>query len=371
MPVAVLVLVACCVYCLLALAAALRFRYAGRARQSSPQTRISILKPLAGLEEGLEANLRSFFGQDYADFEILFAVRSAADPAAEVVRQLIRRYPHIDARLIITGQPPYPHAKVFSLQCMLEQAKHELVVMSDSDVRVTADFCRTLAGEFENPALGLLTCPYRAVGGADIWSQLEALGMNTDFHAGVFTAIMLDGPNFAVGPTIVARRKVLEKIGGLERVKDYLGWEDFMLGRIAAELGFGVGFSSYVVEHRIGTQTFHQSLAHRLRWARTNSRSRPAGYIGQLFTHPIPLAVLACLGFPALWPLAAGAVCLRAIMAWTVSRAVLRAPVAWLLLPAQDFFSFGFWIAGFFGSSVRWRGESYTLNRDGTVRLTS
>lgn len=369
MPIAVLLLLASCVYCLLAIVAALHYRRR-RKHRCADSARISILKPLAGLEEGLEANLRSYFEQDYPVFEILFAVRTAADPAAKVVQDLVRQYPNVDARLIFTGQPPYPHAKVFSLQCMLEQAKYELIAMSDSDVRVGKDFCRALAAEFENRALGLVTCPYRAVGGADIWSQLEALGMNTDFHAGVFTAVMLDGPNFAIGPTIVARRKVLEDIGGLERVKDYLGWEDFMLGRIAAEHGFLVDFSPYVVEHRIGSQTFRQNFAHRLRWARTNSRSRPAGYIGQLFTHPIPLAAFACLLFHPLWPLAAAAALLRGILAWTVSRAVLRAPVAWLLLPAQDFLAFGFWVAGFFGSSVQWRGEIYTLNRDGTVRLT-
>jgi ceramide glucosyltransferase len=253
---------------------------------------------------------------------------------------------------------------------MLEQSKYELIVMSDSDVRVGDDFCRALASEFDSSRLGLLTCPYRAVPGADIWSSLESAGMNTDFHAGVFTAAMLEGANFAVGPTIAARRQVLAALGGIERVKDYLGWEDFMLGRLAAELGFLVGFSSYVVEHRIGTQTIQQNFSHRLRWARTNRRSRPAGYIGQFFTHPLPLAAFACAIVPAIWPLALASVLLRGFLAWAVSGLVLRAPVPWPLIPLQDFLTFGFWIAGFFGSSVRWRGHCYELNRDGTVRLT-
>ncbi|MGH9584005.1 MAG: bacteriohopanetetrol glucosamine biosynthesis glycosyltransferase HpnI [Bryobacteraceae bacterium] len=367
---AVFALLGSCLYCLLAIAAALRHVCARGTRPIARAIPISILKPLSGLDDGLEANLRSFFEQEYAGFELLFAVRHAGDPAASVVHRLMRSYPHIDAQLIVTGEPPYPHPKVFSLQRMLDRAKYELIVMSDSDVRVARDFCRTLDVEFDNPRLGLLTCPYRAVPGTDIWSKLEAVGMNTDFHAGVFTALMLDGANFAVGPTIAARRPVLDAIGGIERVKDYLGWEDFMLGRLAAEHGFLVGFSSYVVDHHIGTQSWRRNFAHRLRWARTNRRSRPAGYAGQFFTHPLPLAAFACAVVPAVWPLALAAVLLRAILAWAVSGMALRTPVPWLLLPLQDFLGFGFWIAGFFGSSVRWRGQCYTLNRDGTVRLT-
>jgi ceramide glucosyltransferase len=366
---AVFVLLASCIYCLLAIVAALRRPRARRSQSCAQTARISILKPLAGLDDGLEANLRSFFEQDYTGFELLFAVRHTSDPAGSIVRRLIRCYPQVDATLVVTGEPPYPHAKVFSLQRMLEKAKYELIVMSDSDVRAGSDFCRALASEFENPSTGLLTCPYRAVPGGDIWSGLEAAGMNTDFHAGVFTAIMLEGANFAIGPTIAARKRLLQALGGIERVKDYIGWEDFMLGRLAAQLGFQVGFSSYVIEHRIGTQTMHQNFAHRLRWARTNRRSRPAGYIGQFFTYPLPLAVFTCTVVPAVWPLALAAVALRGILAWAVSALVLRAPVPWLLIPLQDFLAFGFWIAGFFGSSVHWRGHCYELNRDGTVRL--
>ncbi|MBV9297138.1 MAG: glycosyltransferase, partial [Acidobacteriaceae bacterium] len=146
-----------------------------------------------------------------------------------------------------TGEPPYPHAKVFSLKCMFDESRHDLIAMSDSDVRVGPDFCRSVAAEFENQRLGLITCPYRAVAGKGIWSRLEALGMNTDFHAGLFTAVMMEGARFAVGPTIVARREVLLALGGVERVKDYLSSEDFMLGRLASDLGFAVSLSSYVV----------------------------------------------------------------------------------------------------------------------------
>ncbi len=362
-------LLGCCAYCLLAITgAAQHLRSRPTALAPGQCTPISILKPLSGLDEGLEANLRSYFEAEYDQFELLFAVRTALDPAVPVVNRLIAAYPHVTARLLITGEPPYAHAKVYSLHCMLEQAQYELIAMCDSDVRVGPDFCRHLSGEFQDPALGMVTCPYRAVAGRSFWSQLEALGMNTDFHAGLFTAVLLEGAKFAVGPTIVARKAVLHRLGGLERVKDYLA-EDFMLGRLASELGCGVRFSSYVVEHRIGSENLSHNFAHRLRWARSSRRSRPAGYIGQFFTYTLPVGLLALSFALQLWPLFTIAAILRLLSAFSVSHLILKQRVQWLLLPLQDTLAFGFWVAGFFGNSIQWRGQRYTLHRDGTIEL--
>jgi ceramide glucosyltransferase len=362
-------LLGCGVYCVLAIVAAERYRRGHGPSTVKEPMAISVLKPLAGLDEGLEENLRSYFEQDYSNFELLFAVRQEWDPAVALVRRLMLEYPAIKSRLILTGEPPYPHAKVFSLQRMFADSKHELIAMSDSDVRVGADFCGRVAAEFSEQRLDVATCPYRAIAGKSIWSRLEAVGMNTDFHAGLFTAVMLEGTKFAVGPTIVARRSVLEALGGIERVKDYLSSEDFMLGRIASEMGFTVRLSSYVVEHRIGSETMRQNFSHRLRWARTTRRSRPWGYVGQFFTYPLPVALLVLLARPNCWPFVVITAVLRCVAAWTVSERVLKAPVPWLLLFLQDMVGFGFWIAGFFGKSISWRGRRYSLNRDGTVEL--
>src|SRR3954447_4249728 len=353
------------------MAAAVRHKRGCRPLAPGTPAAISILKPLAGLDEGLEGNLRSYFEQDYKEFELLFAVRHEWDPATSLVRQLIAEYPAIHAKLILTGEPPYPHAKVFSLQCMLDQSHYGLIVMSDSDVRVGRDFCRSLAAEFSDERLGLVTCPYRAVAGKAIWSRLEAVGMNTDFHAGLFTAVMMEGTKFAVGPTIVARKHVLNALGGMERVKDYLSSEDYMLGRIAAELGFVVRMSPYVVEHRIGSEGMLKNFSHRLRWARSTRRSRPWGYVGQFFTHSLPVGVATALVCHELWAFMVVTVALRAVSAWTVSRGILRARIPWLLLPVQDLLGFAFWLAGFFGKSINWRGQRYILNRDGTVQLAN
>ncbi len=274
--------------------------------------------------------------------------------------------PPISAKLIVTGEPPYSNAKVYSLKCMLDHARYDLIVMSDSDIRVSANFCREVAAEFQDAGLDLVTCPYEAVAGSSLWSRLEAVSMNTDFHAGVFTAVMLEGAKFAVGPTIVARRRVLDALDGMERVKNYLA-EDFMLGKIAAEEGFGVRLSSQVVQHRIGSEPLTENFAHRLRWARSTRRSRPAGYIGEFFTQPLPIALAVLLMRPEWWPLVAVTLLFRGASAWIVSQRILGAKVRWHLLPAQDLLGFGFWIAGFFGNSIHWRGRRYILNRDGTV----
>jgi ceramide glucosyltransferase len=357
------------VYCVLQVVAAIRYV---RVRPPNLQSvePISILKPLAGLDLDLEANLRTFFEQDYPAFEILLAVRSQNDPAVRVVTALQKEYSAIPARLLITGEPPYPNAKVFSLERMLEAAANDLVVMSDSDIHVTRDLLRVAASEFQDSHVGIATCPYCAVPGRSFWSRLEATGMNTDFWGGALVARMLEGMRFAVGPTIVARRHVLQSIGGVGRLRDYLA-EDFVMGQFAADAGHGVILSSYLIEHHIGSATFRENMAHRIRWARSTRRSRPAGYIGQIFTMPLPLALIVCALSPAWWPVLPVAVVARLVAAYTVAVRVLRAKLSWRLLPIEDCLGFVFWIAGFFGNTISWRGRRYRLFADGRFELIS
>jgi ceramide glucosyltransferase len=364
---AIILLAASLAYTVLAILAAQRYL---RARPPALTTEepVSILKPLAGLDLDLESNLRTFFEQDYTNFEILFAVRRADDPAAAVVEKLRREYPHVPTSLIVTGEPPYPNAKVYSLECMLAEAAHDLVVMSDSDIRVTPALLSTAAAEFRDPKLGVATCPYRAVAGASVWSRLEATGMNVDFLSGILVARMIEGMQFAVGPTIVARRGAIESIGGFGRMKDYLA-EDFLLGKFAAEAGHGVILSSYVVEHHIGNSDFRHNVAHRLRWARSTRRSRPLGYIGQAFTMPLPWALAAWALHPAWWPALALTLAVRATSAYLVSTRVLGVKPNWALLPLEDFAAFSFWVAGFFGKTIVWRGRRYLLHSDGRFEL--
>jgi ceramide glucosyltransferase len=361
------VLLGCLSYSILQIVAAFRYLAVKAPAVRSAET-ISILKPLAGIDLDLESNLRTFFEQDYPSFEILFAVRHENDPALPVVTRLQSEYSHVPSRVMITGEPPYPNAKVYSLERMLAVAANDLVVMSDSDIRVTPTLLRAVSAEFQDPALGIATCPYRAIGGGSFWSELEATGMNTDFWGGALVARMLEGMYFAVGPTIAARRHVIESIGGFARVKDYLA-EDFVLGQFAAKAGHGVILSSYVIEHHIGSASWKENVEHRLRWARSTRRSRPAGYVGQLFTMPFPVALLVCLFSPAWWPVLPVTVIVRAVAAYVVSVKVLRAKINWLLLPIEDLIGFCFWLAGFFGNTISWRGRTYRLFADGKFEL--
>ena len=360
------------VYCVLVVVAAENYRVA-----QPPETEefppISILKPLSGVDLDLEQNLRTFFEQKYKVFELLFAVRSDDDPAIEVVERLRATFPAIPSRLIVTGEPPYPNAKVFSLERMSAAARYDLLVMADSDVRVTPYLLATIAAEFQDPKAGLVTCPYRAVPGPSFWSVLEAIGLNTEFLGGVVVARLLDGMRFALGPTITARRQALVDIGGFHALRDYLA-EDFVLGKLVAELGWRVILSSYVIEHHIGSQPLPENLKHRLRWNRSTRRSRPLGYIGQVFTNPLPLAVLFCAAIPAWWPVLIVTGAFRAAAARVTAIRILQDPLTaarWWLVPVQDLLGFLLWTVAFFGNTILWRGRKYHLLRDGKFRPIS
>ncbi len=358
------------VYCFLVLIAVYRYLSVAPAPSPSPWPGISILKPLKGVDPGLESNLRTFFEQSYSgDWELLFALASDADPAKPLVEKLIATYPDVPARLLIVGDSAYANAKVWSLEQLCAAASHELVIMADSDIRVDSNLLRTIAAEFAtNPKLGLATCPYRAIAGPSLWSQTEALGMNTEFIAGVLVARMLEGMRFTLGPTVAARRQAIEAVGGWASLQNFLA-EDFVLGQRVTAQGWHSILSSYVVEHHIGSLPIGENFSHRLRWNRSTRRSRPAGYVGQFFTNPLPI-------FLVVWPLTGfepgflgAAFMLRFTVAFATQNGVLNAPLhpaQIYQLPLQDLLSFAFWIAGFFGNTIHWRGQTYQLHRDGS-----
>jgi ceramide glucosyltransferase len=359
------------IYCLLVVLAAMKHTWETRpGSRADANVSISVLKPLSGIDEGLRENLVSFFEQNYNHFELIFAVHEADDPAAELLQSLIAFYPQVPCRLLVTGQPPYPNAKVYSLSIMTAAASHDLLLMSDSDIRVDRMFLSRIAAEAAADRYDLATCPYRALPGGTIWSRLEALGMNTDFWGAALVAKLTEGVRFAVGPTIIVRRKVLNAIPW-SRLSGYLA-EDFVLGQRAAEKGFRVDLSHCVVEHRLGSDTMQKNLLHRLRWARSTRRSRPWGYVGQVFTYPLPLALLLVTFAHSLWPVLIITAVLRAFAADAVSNWALNDPLSsrsWCWIPVQDLLGFVFWVAGFTGNNIHWRGRQYRLRADGTFEL--
>ncbi|MGB8130295.1 MAG: bacteriohopanetetrol glucosamine biosynthesis glycosyltransferase HpnI [Candidatus Angelobacter sp.] len=333
---------------------------------------ISVLKPLCGHDDGLEENLRSFMVQDYPQYEVLFGVHRADDLAVPVAKKIISEFSgRINARLIITGESPIPNAKAFSLNRMVREARYDVLVMSDSDVRVTPSLLSHLAQEFQDDHVGLISCPYRAVSGKSLWSRLEAIGMNTELLGGVMVARMIEGMRFALGCNVAVRRSVLEDMGGFGYLQEFLA-EDFVIGRRAAELGHAVLLSSYVIEHRIGSQSMMRNLRHRMRWARSTRRSRPIGYWGQIFTYPLPLALLLWGLYPSAWLVVLLTLIVRGVAALATARSVVHDPITqkqWWLLPVQDVIGFFIWISGFVGDTIIWRDRKCTVLRDGRLHV--
>ncbi|MGA8489268.1 MAG: bacteriohopanetetrol glucosamine biosynthesis glycosyltransferase HpnI [Terriglobales bacterium] len=367
----VFLLVGSWIYCVLTSVAARRYLgISPPALKELPP--ISVLKPLCGEDDLLEENLRSFFMQDYSYYEILFAVDGMDDPAVAIVDKVRHEFPHGPrVHVLETGDPTVPNRKAHSLGRLIPQARYNILVMSDSDVWVPPDLLRRIAAEFQDSAVGVVTCPYRAEPGKGFWSRLEAIGMNTEFLAGVLVAWLVGEMNFGLGPTLAARREVIEDMGGFADLGNYLA-EDFEIGNRAPRLGYRVVLSSCVIEHRIGSQTLKGNLHHRLRWARSTRRSRPIGYWGQIFTNPLPLALLLWLTVPKLWPLAAVTVLFRALAAWSTAGWVLHDPLTrrrWWLVPIQDLLSALVWFVGFFGNTINWRGRRYRLLRDGRFQF--
>jgi ceramide glucosyltransferase len=359
------------VYYLLAVVAARKLRKAREAAEpeAAAAPTISLLKPLRGADPDLERHLESFFLQAYPSFEILFAVRRADDPAVAVAERLMARYPHVPARLILTGEPPYANAKVYSMEKMAEAACGDVLVITDSDTSVDKDYLRNVAAAFAPERVGAATSLYRGAPGADMWSKLEALGMSTEFMAGVVVAWLLEGMKFALGPSMAVRRDCLRAIGGFAAMADYLG-DDFVLGQWASEAGYEVALLPHPVNHHATALGFTGSFKHRLRWNRSSRFSRPAGYVGQGFTYGLPWAMLLFLAAPFWW----GRVVLLAVaaariwMAYELGTRLLddhEAMRRFWLIPLQDALSLGAWIGGFVGREIIWRNERYRLLEGG------
>jgi ceramide glucosyltransferase len=365
-------------YCAIAAFAAIRFRrYAANeaeradARDFLPP--VSILKPVYGADRDLEANLRSFFLQDYTNFEVLFSARDASDPAVSTVSKLQQEFPLVRSQLLLIGNPKYLNAKVHGMEAMMEIASHEFLVISDSDVRVATDYLRRVVSPFRRPEVGLTTVLSIGVPGESLWSRLEILGMNTQFIPGVLTAWFLLGVEFALGPTMAIRKSLVREIGGFGILRDYLA-DDFVLGEKIARLGREIEIAATVPEHLVFNDSFAHSLTHRLRWERSSRRSRPAGYFGQVFMHSIPLAAITLLLAPSesrtAIPLLVAAFLFRYLLAGITTllvladRSFLRS--TWLL-PAQDVVGFLIWVAALFGKHVTWRGERFAVLRGGRL----
>jgi len=260
---------------------------------------VTIFKPLHGMEERLERNLESFFQQDYPVYEIIIGARNANDAAIKVTERLRARYPQVKSRIVISGPPEWPNAKVFTLDKMIPLSQNDYFVISDSDVRVEPGFLRNVIPPLFERKVGLVTCLYRGEPAADLWSSLEALGMSVEMPSGVVMADMLEGIRFALGPAVALRRDALDAIGGIRSTADYYS-DDYVLGNKIWTAGYRVIFSHHVVYHVLTPRSFLRTLGDQLRWMKSTRHSRPKGHIGTGLTFAMPFGMLGLIAAVAL-----------------------------------------------------------------------
>jgi len=338
---------------------------------------VSILKPLKGTDPEIYRSFRSHCLQDYPEYEIIFGVSDPNDPAVTSVRRLQSEFPDLSIRLIVCQNTLGANVKVSNLAQMLREAHHEHLLINDSDIRVEADYLRRVIVPLTNAKVGMVTCLYRGVAAGTLGSQIESLGISTDFCAGVLVAGELEGGlKFGLGSTMVLRRGDLEKIGGFESFADYLA-DDYELGRRIAGLGLEVRLSEVVVETNLPAYRAREFLSHQLRWARGVRDARSGGYFGLVLTYGLLwscAAVAASHGALWAWVLAGITLSLRVSVALVVGKGVLRdrqlLGQLWLL-PVRDFIAVGVWIASLAGHTVSWRGDRFELKDGKLIRVVS
>jgi ceramide glucosyltransferase len=336
---------------------------------------VTIFKPVHGMEEQLAENLESFFQQDYPDYEIIFGVRDADNPAARIADDVRAKYPQVPSRMIVSGPPAWPNAKVFSLDKMIAASPRSYFIISDSDVRVAPDFLRNTIPPLLDPKVGLVTCMYRGIPASDFWSSLEALGLSVEMSSGVMVADMMEGMRFALGPAMAVRRDAIDAIGGIGAVADYYS-DDFELGNRIWAKGFKVILSHHIVRNVLTSRSALRTLGDQLRWMKSTRYSRPAGHAGTGLTYAVPFGILGLIAAGALghwilgWELLAIACANRVIQSVVVGWSVARDPRAvgfgWLY-PVRDLFGFVAWVLSYTSRDFYWRGETYRFGKGGRI----
>jgi ceramide glucosyltransferase len=365
-----------------AILAARVFAAARRGRRAAFAPGVSVLKSLKGLDPGMLDAFRSHCRQTYAgEFELLFGVSSRDDPAAAAVEQLQREFPERAIQLVECPARLGSNGKVSTLAQLAPHARYDFLLINDSDITVGPRYLERVMGCFgagpqahagpqaAKPVapVGLVTALYRGRAHGTLPSRLEALGIATDFQAGVLLSKMIEGGlRYGLGSTLAVRREALDKIGGFGVLVDHLA-DDYELGARVAQAGFRVALSAEVVETGVPAYGWRGFVDHQLRWARTVRDARPWGYAGLIFTHGLGWALLNVVA-SGLSPLSAWLLglsfFLRLALAMMVGAGVLAdhqvLPSLWLL-PLRDLIAMGVWVAGFAGNTIVWRGERFVL----------
>lgn len=363
-------LVGYCAYTLITVWAARKWRLAARPLNPEWTPAVTVLKPLCGMDAEMYANFLSCCQQDYPPdrMQIVFGALEPDDVGLAVARRLQSEFPHLDIAIVAGYLPRLQgtNYKVCNLTAMMTVAKHDLLVLCDSDVRVTPEYLRRVVAPFEDSHVGLVTCPYYGAEPQSLSAILEALGIGADFIPSTMTARVLEGVSFGLGQTIVIPRPILEQLGGFESLAEELA-DDYRLGNRTHKLGYQVILSDYVVKDVIGKEKFRPMWTRRLRWARTFRALRPIGYTGSVITYGIPLAFLFLLAsrFSGLgWSIFSAICVFRLSTALVIAKISTDDPniLRFLpLLPLSDAFCFALFVISYCGNGVMWRGQQFRL----------
>ncbi|HXE97160.1 MAG TPA: bacteriohopanetetrol glucosamine biosynthesis glycosyltransferase HpnI [Dongiaceae bacterium] len=370
-----LVILPALAYALISLVCALKYFKKRDCPPAAPprSPSVSILKPVKGMDEDSYDNFASFCSQDYSgELELLFAVASPDDPVIPVIRQLMADFSNHVITLVINPALHGPNQKVSNLINAFPQARHEILVVSDSDISAEPDYLRSVTAHFSDPRIGLVTSLYRTSDVHGIAAALEATGFTAEMIPNVLVARQLEGLTFALGASMAVRRDVLETIGGFDALAPYLA-DDYQLGNMVHLAGWQIALDPCFVESVIKSENLMTVLSRQLRWARTIRVSRPWGYLASGVTLPFPAALLATLLAPSP-ALGVAAVALlygvRLSVSTIFSRRFVRDNLfpRWLwLLPLRDMLAFFTWALSFLGNRVEWRGSRFILKPGGKI----
>jgi ceramide glucosyltransferase len=331
---------------------------------------VTILKPLHGAEPGLYENLASFIDQDYpGPVQVVFGVTSATDPALPIVRRLIDQHPEHDLAMVIGSQTFANNGKVANLMGMSASIRHDLIVLSDSDMRVTPDYLAHVAEAATQPNVGLVTCLYRGEAERGLWSALSSMAIDFHFFPSVLLGMYLEKARPCMGATMAFSKQTLEAIGGFAAFGTCLA-DDYAIGEAVRATGQRVVIGRQVIAHRCTERSFTNLFQHELRWARTLRTIDPAGFAGSFVTNPLPFAMLAATirGFDAIGlAMLATTLMLRIALQWQIERCLSVRSRRWLLSPLRDVLSFAVFCASFRTTDVTWRGSRYRVSPDGTI----
>jgi ceramide glucosyltransferase len=362
------------IYYLIALYSAWRFfRRSGKQNPANASFTppVSNLKPVRGLDPEAYENFASFCRQDYPDYELVFCVGELDDPVVPVIERLKRDFPERRIRVLFGSDRSGSNDKATKLARLVDEAEHEVLVISDSDVRVRPDYLRKVVAPLADPHVGAVTCLYVSTGEKTFADNLQTIGMVSDFYAGILVATQLDGVKFALGPTIATTREQLARFGGYQAIQNRPA-DDLLVGRLIAEQGYQIQLSSYAISAVSDYESIRELIHKRMRWLVVMRHMRPWGHFGLLFTQGLPWSLAAV----AIHPTVAVALSyfgaylgLRIAVTWVIGTWGLHWSGLWKKLPlitVWDLAALIIWCASFWRQSVRWRDGEYFI-RDGTL----